>query len=128
MYQRTHRCRTCHGIGKPCLQRKLGRFADCPSEEKGRRRDSKTRTHRPLLGGKAHKFLDIQSAETGEKKEEAHRHRRVSDACYHEGLYCRPAVGRVLIPETYKEVTAETHAFPSQVEEYQIVGQDQCEH
>ena len=45
-----------------------------------------------------------------------------------KALRAAAAVCRILVPEPDQEIAAETHAFPSEIEEQQVVGQHEGQH
>ena len=92
------------------------------------RRRSRTRTSRPVLRGPLHQLLDIERAQVIEEQKQADRHGGIADAGHDERFAAGAAVHRIAVPEADEQIAAQPDAFPSEVEEQEVVGQHQRQH
>jgi len=67
-----HRGGPGHGVGKPRLQRQLGRFPDSSTEDEKGRGHRYPRPGSPVLLRQPHGLLDVQGAQTPEDEEQPH--------------------------------------------------------
>src|SRR5690606_21565221 len=85
-------------------------------------------SHGPCFGSERVNFLDVQRSERSKQHEQADGHRRVADACDDEGLARRVAIVFFFIPKADQQIAAEPDTFPSEIQEYKVVGQDENQH
>ena len=108
-----------------------GSCADLPtappkSNKRGGDRDAGT--HMPVLRGPLHELLNIQRAQITEEQKQPDHQGGIADAGHDECFASGPAILRVAIPEPDEQITAQTDAFPSQVEQKKVVRQEQRQH
>ncbi len=70
----------------------------------------------------------MQRAQMVKQQEKAQSHGCIADARNHEGLARGPAVGRVRVPETDEQITAQSDAFPAEIQQQEIVAHHQNQH
>ena len=126
--QRRHRRRAGHGVGQPGLQWQLCGFTDSTTEQgQGGQSDPEV-AFGEHLRRLYQQFLDIQRAQLHEQNEQTEGHQHVADPGHQEGLECSIAILALGVIEADQQVTAHAHAFPAQIQEQQIIGQNQAQH
>ncbi|MNH13274.1 hypothetical protein D3C79_728420 [compost metagenome] len=119
---------TRHRVCQPGLQRQLRRFTDRTTQQHQRSPGDRRIADRQFLRCQDHQFADVQRAQLVVEDEQRKCQEHVTDAGHDEGFHCRRTVGRILVIETDQQVAAQAHAFPTQVQQQQVVCQYQYHH
>ena len=81
-----------------------------------------------MLGGPLHEFLDVECAQFVKEQKEADHEGGVADTGHDECFSAGQAILRITIPEPDKQITAQADAFPSQIEQEQVIREKQRQH
>ena len=126
--QRGDRRRARHRIGKPRLQRQLSGFTDRAAEQHQRRPLQRGAAVSEVLRRQLNHFTEVQGTQFVIKNEQREGEEHVADAGDYEGFHRCGIVLRIGIVEADQQVRTETHAFPPQVHQQQVIGQHQNDH
>ena len=117
-----------HRIGKPRLQRQLSGFTDRAAEQHQRRPLQRGAAVCEVLRRQLNHFTEVQGAQFVIKNEQREGEEHVADAGDHERFHRRGVVLRIGVIEADQQVRTETHTFPTQVHQQQVIGQHQNDH
>ncbi len=124
--ERRDRRRAGHGIRQPDKKRNLGALTGGPDKEQ---------QNGPVQVGLRHggrrigeERAEIQSTQFAKQQEHRNQKSGVANAVDDKGLVGRNTVPDVLVPEPDQQVGAETHAFPTQEYDDEVVAHHQVEH
>ena len=72
--------------------------------------------------------VEIQAADLPEYDEHGQQESKVPDPVHDEGLIGGFAVVAILIPESDEQVRAQSHTFPTQEQDHEVIPEDQVQH
>ncbi len=129
MDQRADRGRAGHGVGKPDVERNLGRFARRADQQQQRdRRDPARRgVYGQRLGLRKH-LAEVERAEVNRDQKNGKREAEVADAVDDERLVSRRGGEVFQKIEADQQVAAQAHSFPSDKQQQEVGGQHQRQH
>ena len=128
--QGTHRRGAFHGVGKPEVQRELGRLAARSGEQAQANQQYVLReARRRGMNLRAAKHgRKIETAERRPNQVQADQKGRVADSIHHERFDRRGGGRRALVPEPDQEVAAQSDRFPKDKQHHEIAGHDEHAH
>ena len=126
--QRGDRGWTRHRVGKPCLQRQLCGFTHSTTQQHQRCPPQHVVACFEVRWRQFHHFAEVQRAQFVVENEQRESEEDVTHAGHDERFHGRCAILRIGVVETDQEVRAQTHAFPAQIHQQQVIGQHQNHH
>ena len=126
--QRGDRGWTRHRVGQPCLQRQLRGFTHGTTQQHQRCPPQHVVACGEVRWRQFNHFAEVQRAQFVVKNEQRESEEDVTHAGHDERFHGRCAILRIGIVETDQQVRTQTHAFPAQIHQQQVIGQDQNHH
>ena len=126
--QRRDRRRASHRVGKPCLQRQLRRFTNRTTQQHQRRPHQHVIAVCKVRRCQFHHFAEVQRAQFVVENEQRESEEHVTDTGHDKRFHCRGTILRIGVIETDQQIGAQAHAFPAEVHQQQVVGQNQNHH
>ena len=127
MYERAHRSRAFHGVGKPHVQRKLRTLAHGAEKEAQSGPGAQAATQDALLNcGKNIRVL--QRADLLVADEQSDEHAKIADPRGDKRFNGSIGSGLLLVPVSDQEVRAEADKLPEHKQVEQIVRQNESKH
>ena len=126
--QRGDRGWTRHRVGQPCLQRQLRGFTHGATQQHQRCPPQHVVACFEVRRRQFHHFAEVQRAQFVVENEQRESEEDVTHAGHDERFHGRCAILRIGVVETDQQVRAQTHAFPAQIHQQQVIGQHQNHH
>ena len=126
--QRGDRRRARHRVSKPCLQRQLRRFTDRTAQQHQRRPHQHVIAVSKVRWCQFHHFAEVQGAQFVVKNEQCESEEHVTHTGHDERFHCRCAILRIGVIEPDQQIGAQAHAFPAEVHQQQVIGENQNYH
>ena len=126
--QRGDRGWTRHRVGQPCLQRQLCGFTHSATQQHQRCPPQHVVACCEVRWRQFNHFAEVQRAQFVVKNEQRESEEDVTHAGHDERFHGRCAILRIGVVEANQQVRTQTHAFPAQIHQQQVIGQHQNHH